>query len=62
MSLITLYTSRSATNYIDPPYLLLDYEEELGGLLPKKHINIAKEITISIRSICRFSIKPSKKQ
>jgi hypothetical protein len=28
----------------------------------KKHINIAKEIAISIRSICRFSIKLSKKQ
>ena len=29
--------------------------------LVKKHINIANEVTISIRPICRFSIEPSKK-
>jgi hypothetical protein len=29
--------------------------------LVEKHINIANEVTISIRPICRFSIKLSKK-
>ena len=29
--------------------------------LVEKHINIANEVTISIRQICRFSIKLSKK-
>jgi hypothetical protein len=47
-------------NYIDPLYFLVDGEEELGGQ-SKKHINIANGIPISIRSICKFSIKLSKK-